>query len=399
MPPVLTRGKLSKGRPKVVTLIAAKRCPGAAILCADSQETVNVDGIDYRMSVQKVTPHVTASCQMTLAGSGHADLIEAFVIRVERKLDAITVGTIAEVQALIESELEDFYARDVALCPDPPEEKRVKLFIAAAIPNAEYEVWVTEGIRLRPIQEHELNGHQEPLYEATAKRLYSSGMTIAQAILASIYVLTIAEETSNYVRGPMSVAVIDKHGIWMEDEHYVETVRRRLQQYERDVNAIFLACADTGLSVDLLRKKIEAFSESALALHRQHIDELMGSMSVEELLGRREPYAKRPTGSVVNVFAEPPYLRIEHDSEKNRQAIEGFRRMREQGEQWIRDGRKMLVKVVDCPHPDCGRQFMTQAEDTGEAQVKKSAQCFHCKKPVEVVWNRPMPSDTSTGQP
>ena len=78
----------------------------------------------------------------------------------------------------------------------------------------------------------ELNGWNHRLYTETAKRLFRPQMTISQAALASIYTLTIAKDSSNWIRNPFSVAIVSKDGIWLEDVNYVEKMENRLRDYE-----------------------------------------------------------------------------------------------------------------------------------------------------------------------
>jgi hypothetical protein len=75
-----------------VTLIAAWRChPEGIALHADSQEIVPIwngaDWVEYRKTVQKITPQKMGAFQVIVAGSGNASLIESFTIRLRRKLD------------------------------------------------------------------------------------------------------------------------------------------------------------------------------------------------------------------------------------------------------------------------------------------------------------------------
>ena len=270
---------------KRVTLIDAFRSPKGIALCADSQETItqydgNGQPYDVRVTVQKIEPIIHGKYQIAIAGAGSASLIEGFVERAKRALqdqDAVVCtrqnpASIMAVRNKLEQELASFYANDVASCPDS--DKNFKLFVAACCPIAqEYAFWISENIVLRDLRSDrpELIGWEQGLYSDTANKLFFSDMTLAQAVLAAIYTITIAKGTSNYVRDPLSVAIVNKDGIWIEDAAYLRSMAERLDDFEVRMNRLFLACCDTAISVPDLEDRIEEFKKAAIDLHRKHI--------------------------------------------------------------------------------------------------------------------------------
>ena len=243
-PTLCPRTKLRLPRRTRVTLIAGWRCQKAVVIHADTQETIG----DYRATVQKIVPEVMGNFQIIVAGSGPGELIDSFIVRLRRKMDGNASDDIQELVRTIEAELEMFNDVDVRLSPIPAEEKRLKFIFAACCPaSGTYDAWVTSGIRLERIADFKLAGWEEPLYENIGRRLYASDMTLAQAVLAGTYLFTIAEGTSNYIRGPFSVAVVTSKGISMEKEEYIRDMQDRLKVYETQINRIFLACSDTSV--------------------------------------------------------------------------------------------------------------------------------------------------------
>jgi hypothetical protein len=110
-------------------------------------------------------------------------------------------------------------------------------------------------------------------------------------VLAALYVISIAKETSNYVGGDISTAVAHRAGIWSESSAYVKEMEERLRDYEREVNQLLLACADTGLEPDELSKKLEAFAAIVSNLHSKHIEQVIK----RDLLPKVPyPYARVP---------------------------------------------------------------------------------------------------------
>jgi hypothetical protein len=296
------------GRRKRMTLIAGIRCRDGIVLCADTQETEG----DYRSPVQKIIPISIGGHQIIIAGSGHAGLIESFIVQVNgaiaKQCDGLDNVGLREV---IESVLVEFYRNDVALCPDPPDEKYLKFFIAASSPKVrQFNAWISENVRLRPLDKHELIGWDAPIYKLALRRLYGEKMSLSQAVLAAIYVLTVAKETSNYVGGALSLAIIRENGIWMEDERYVQTLEDQLKIYESFTSSLLLACADTSIYSADLQTLIDAFSKVVRSLHEKQINAVLDGM-LKNSLCVNDPFPRVPPGIMVEMRPEGRVVR--HD--------------------------------------------------------------------------------------
>lgn len=296
-----------------MTLIAAVPCQEGFVIAADSQETITqwdgTEWTEYRRTVQKIEPREMGNFSVVVAGAGNADLIESFIPQLAKKLEREPGDTLEDFIRATEELLASFYEKDVSLCPD----KSLGMFVAA-VPKKKVEcgVWVQQNIRLVPVRKQELIGWEHALYANVSDRLCAITMTMPQAVLAAIYILTVAEQTSNYVRGPMSVAVVRDNGIWMEEADYVGTMTERLKLYDQQLNRIFLACADTSIHAYNLKKLLDEFSFSVLELHRHQIDE-----NAQEMIYSPQtidhPYPKIPPGSVVGIGLQGAVF--EHDPE------------------------------------------------------------------------------------
>ncbi len=257
---------------KRMTLIAAIPCKDGFVLAADSQETVPVwsdiqnDWVEYRRTVQKIDPRDMGLFFVVVAGSGNAALIDSFILVLERKLSGESGETLVDFVRYTEETLADFYARDVALCIDS--DKTIKMFFAA-VPKkgGECGLWVQKNVGLVPVTDAELIGWSETLYVNTMKRFYKPEMDLQQGILASIYVLIVAEETSNYVRGPMSVVIVRNSEMHMEANQQTKEMVDRLRDYEGAINALFLACAEN-TPHPIFERTLANFMEEAKKLHR-----------------------------------------------------------------------------------------------------------------------------------
>ena len=306
-----------------MTLISAFKCSGGFVLCADSEENWGA----VRRSVQKIVPTTMGKVEIIVAASGIGELIEGFSDRLKERFDNEGVSDIASVKRIIENRLPHF-AREVDDYPaiaDDPTSKLYKFIVAAYAPlTRTFDVWSSHGNRLISVSSYDLAGVEYPLYDYHARRLFTQDMTFPQAILASLYLFKMAESSSSYIRSPFQVAAIWEDGIMMEKADYIKSICERLGKYEEAVNALFLAAADTTIQVHVLRKKIEEFSESITALHRQHIDETVASLTIEEVVRSDGPHLKRPFG-VVTMYTDG--LRVEHDEKVIEAKRAEFKRM------------------------------------------------------------------------
>lgn len=325
--------KLRSRARRRMTLIAAIPCKEGFVLAADSQETVPVwsddqnDYVEYRRTVQKIEPREMGPFSVIVAGSGHAALIDSFIVLLERKLSSAAKDNLTDFVRYTEEALADFYARDFTLCTDL--DKDIRLFFSA-VPKkgGECGVWILKNVRLEPLAKADLIGFRESLYVNLMDRFSRPNMALQQGILASIYVLTVAEKTSNYVRGPMTVATVKANGIWMAKADYVAAMAERLRVYEEHINNVFLACADTSIHAYQLEEMLSGFSRSAVELHRKHIDDVVGAITIQDMMTMNDPVPRLPPGSVIT-FGDRGF-EFEHDPARLQERNDRFRDMMEQ---------------------------------------------------------------------
>lgn len=368
-----------------MTLIPAFACNGGFVVHADSEENYGA----FRRSVQKIVPQDVGQLRVIVAGSGIGELIEGFTDRLKERLDADNVSDVARLKRVIENRLPHF-AREVENYPaiaDDPTSKLYKFIVAAYAPATKsFDVWSSRGNSLVSVSSYELAGVEETLYDYLAQRLYYPGMAFSQAILAGLYLLTVAEATSSYVRAPYRVAVISARGIEMESDANVRAITERLIAYERRVNALFLACADTSLAVPDFEDLVDDFKAAASVLHRDHIDQQASRTSLGELISGSP---LRPLPGMVTVGIDGCY-QVEHDRQKLSEARKNFRRSMELAlvaggpNSKMIDGKTTGLRKMGCTNSPCGRVFfgvLTRAE--GQTPVLEGT-CPDCGKTYRI---------------
>ncbi len=319
-----------------MTLIAAWRLSDSIVIHADSQETVTGDdGIEYRRTVLKVDPEQMGNYKVILAGSGDTPFIVSFIEKLRRRLSGESADSLAAFVRIFEEELQ-------AHIDANPGADRSQFIVGLCCPRSnEYNAWITQNSTLCPFDDHELTGHGESLYKETMNRFWTPGMTIQQGILAGIYLLTLAEATSNYVRSPFNIAIIRGNGIWTEPQKYIQLMRDRLAEYEEWVSKVFLACADTSINSSQLKELLDNFSRAAENLHKQHIDRTMEKLTWEEIISTNDPYPRRPPG-ITTIFADGSG-KYEHDPER----VKEFRDRLEDARQYVL-GKPLMLRCRNC---------------------------------------------------
>ena len=100
-----------------MTLIAAFRCAEGVVLCADSQETVDIpERGQYRVRVEKIKPQDAGEYQVVIGGAGDGSLVDGFtdtfverVAQWQGKLDGL------EIKTRIKQLLHDYHRNEIAL--------------------------------------------------------------------------------------------------------------------------------------------------------------------------------------------------------------------------------------------------------------------------------------------
>jgi len=343
-----------------MTLIPAFACKGGFAICADSEENCGA----FRKSVQKIIPMKMGRLDVIIAGAGIGDLIDSFTARLKERLDRNEISDIREFKRIMEQRLVNFYSTDVEHYPrsnpEDESEKRHKFIVAAYSPDThEFAVWSTRFTTLIPVSSYELAGVEDPLYDHFALTLYRPDMTFPQAMLAGLYLLTIAAATSVYVRAPYRLAVVSAAGIELEKESNVTALTERLAAYRKHVDELFLNCADVNICLPDFEDRVEEFKRTALALHREHIDQRAAETSIADLL-TFDANPLRPIGQFT--FYANGGLKAIHDREtvkELRENMEEFRRLHDADNPRMIDGRD--IRLMQCKNASCdGRKFLAK---------------------------------------
>jgi hypothetical protein len=291
------------GPAKRMTLISAFRCKDheardSFVVCADSQETTG----DYRFYLSKLEPLKTGNFEIVIGGSGPADLVDAFQLRLEELLPHSSAKNISELKTIIEAELLDFIKIEVTAFAAPKREKYVRFVIAAYAPHAqECGCWITRSSRLKPVQTFELIGYDAPFYRYVAKRLYRTSAGIGQIVRVCLNLFMIVKTTSNYVGGPTTMIVIRRNGVSQENETFIQEAEEHLEELNAATDVLSLALPDTGLSAVAFEAQLQEFLASVREIRKKYVRR-EGQRIYDTITHGKvyeEKYAKFPEGGTI----------------------------------------------------------------------------------------------------
>ena len=60
---------------------------------------------------------------------------------------------------------------------------------------------------------------------------YRAGMPISQGVFLGLYLMWLAEQTSNYVKAPISVAVLKDNGLYFENQNNINAIDQKVRLF------------------------------------------------------------------------------------------------------------------------------------------------------------------------
>jgi hypothetical protein len=281
-----------------MTLIAVIPCESGFLFAADTREVIADVLIQ---SVRKLVqiPFGTEQGSVVYGGAGDGDLLDEFEETLRRALQKSAPSTVSEVGEICEKAFGKFHRAEIRPRPDDPV---VLPVFGAALPRVkECGAWLIRKQLLRPITSWELVGTDFVFYKRELRRVLPANATVAQATLTALHVFGLAGDTATVIGRDPDVFFVDKRGVWAENPVHIRSMQARLTEYERSLNTVFVSCVDTGLPTVDLKKQLEAFEQSALALHAEQINVTARDLFAVGVDLVNDPYPRIPTGSMISM--------------------------------------------------------------------------------------------------
>ncbi|HEV3275892.1 MAG TPA: hypothetical protein VG860_03675 [Terriglobia bacterium] len=329
-----------------MSYLAALRSASGVVLSADQQETVGED-ISY---VEKIVNERAGHYNLAIGGAGMDQLVDGFILHI---IEEASKPDVDDLRLLIQKRLREYYENDIRLYPG--KHKMLAFLIAVNDTlNGKVYLWQTKGMRLFDVKNYAVIGYNAPFAKYMLRRMYRDDLPLSQLVLLATYVVAVAKTTATSVGLGTQIAIVRENGIALEPPDDIEEMEDRLRDYEKAMNQVFLACADTSIHVSKLQEMLQEFSDAALALHRSHIDKSVDRKGWEGLINRNDPYPKRPLNSVVTGTGDGRLV-FEHDPEKRDRKLNRFRQIM----QPLMLGKPRYLKCTNCP---AELEYMLSAE-------------------------------------
>lgn len=340
--------KLLEEKKRNVTLIAGFNCIDGYIICSDSQETVG----DMRAPAEKLSIWTEGNFEVALAGSGNnGELIDAFEERFRDELSQNQgVSSLKTLKDLFHTEFEDFQKTEAA--SHSASERRMRFVVGARLlATGERALWASKATRLKVVDKYTLVGFWDERYKFAVEGYLKPNPTptIAQGIFLGLYVMWLGEQTSNYIKSPVHVAIIKNGQIIRERQDKIDAMFQRVKLFSAQFDKLFLACPDTGLQNNDFAARLRSFVETIVTLRQEYVQEWVEQAIQIGLDKIVESYNLAPTGMTMILDQQS----AEH--QRIQQALIDAWRQNEDGKQSkerllsnlgiiLRNRRKLLLK-------------------------------------------------------
>jgi hypothetical protein len=253
-----------------MTLIAAFRCATGVVLAADSQETAG----PFRVTVDKLLPTEAGAYQLVIGGAGNvAGLIDGFVDDFLPFVSSWPAGlSEPEIKLRIREFLLAYHRNEVQYDPGTPDDKRLQfLFCIKSKLSQDVGLWQSDGTGLQRITDYALIGIDEMIYKHEARKFFSMEMSIYQTVLLAINLFSLAKTTSNYIGGSTKIITVQQWGLCLNHPEDVIDLEDGMNQFNKALSELVLACPDLSISSDEFEVKLTTFQTRAAELREYYL--------------------------------------------------------------------------------------------------------------------------------
>ena len=318
-----------------MTYIAAFDCIEGIVMCADTQETWESSGKykDEKSYAEKLYVPENLSFPIAVGGAGCVEPIEALALELFERIEKKAPATIRDLRTTIQESIDFVHSSDATVSSWPKTYGTAKWIVAGKPTEDEFAVFIVTGRRVsQRKKEPEIIGYRTPTNKALLKRLYRPGLTMQQAVMLAVYLLSQSKVLDVGVGGDPRIAVITANGAFIDDPEYVTNSEQRILDFTNLIDELFLHCVDSSTPPSVFPEIIDLFQKSVTALRSRYFNET-ATMVVRRMFSeppvKAEPYQKAFAGAMLMVMED---LNVEV-KEQTKEETKQFRREREWAEQ------------------------------------------------------------------
>jgi 20S proteasome alpha/beta subunit len=242
-----------------VTIAAGFLYKEGAILCADMQQSQG-----YVISkVPKLVEYDKEWCKAAAAGSGESgDLIDALTQKIFEGIDAEKCDTLASFKSLLSRIVLDFHRKEIAFFPASDDVKFVELLVCfRGKQDKKATLLKTAGSAVK-IQHPIAVIGTGVLVQYLMSQLYSSSMSLPDAVLLGVHLLETAKKHLVGCGGPSQLAVISDSGDF-ESRNFIELglLEQYLDEFGKITKKLLFLTPDGNRSEDEFTAALNEFGE------------------------------------------------------------------------------------------------------------------------------------------
>lgn len=245
-----------------MTLIVGFRCGDSAVLCADSQETrgflkTEVDKLPIRSA--------HGGMDVVCGGAGHGELMDAFRLRVMDALVGSATCGESDIRTQIETALVAFHRSPVYKSfPGDTEDKYIAGLIAVRDVQRKVFLYKFFNSVVQPVETYGLAGEDSAFLDRLVKRRHRSGLSVHQAVLLGIEVVSEARHISAHVGGPIRVVIATSaEGIRAQEQDRIQWTEAEITTQNDVFDALRFELTSTNTQVE---QQLKTFSNSITSI-------------------------------------------------------------------------------------------------------------------------------------
>jgi predicted proteasome-type protease len=351
-----------------MTYINAFRCHGGLVMSADTEENWG----DYKNYVEKLAIVEDQAYPLAIGGAGIGDLIEPMVQEVIDRATESKPKTARELGTLLKDAIDTVYKVDLPWLAVKKQDRTPEFLIGAKPTSEDFCIFRIKGRRLYRVKNMAIIGYGTPVNYAVLERMYRDDLSMQQAVMLSIYLVSLSKKLDEGVGGETSVVVVRDNGAWIDDPEYLKESEIFIGEFLKLTDRLFLDCVDISIPPETVFAERLKNYERHITLLRQSAFQFSASYIFNRMFHdpnyRGEPYPKMFPRAKTTVYGDGSVAITEETVEE----IEARRVMMRDADDLIRKSRKAsteLAKLIGDRKPVYAAKFKVALQPYNAANL------------------------------
>lgn len=287
-----------------LTYIAAFRCLGGLVICADTLETVG----EHKQYSEKLLVVPNQTYPLAIGGAGAADVIEPIMDEIVNRASEERPDTQADLIAMLKGAVNFVFDNEVPALALGKQLRKAEFLVAAKPRNEDYCIYRIAGKRVyRENLQNEIIGFRGGRNKALLKRFHHPSLPMQQAVMLATYLVSQSKAVDEGVGGETRVVVVRDNGAWIDDAEYIAVAEQRVKDFLALTDEMFLTCIDVSIAPPDYQAKVGDMMQRIAALREQYL-RYSAAHSLNRAFHdpnyRGEPYPKLFPGAVTTVMGD-----------------------------------------------------------------------------------------------